>query len=100
MAQHLEIFLKTFNLVQETARLSVCGQYSGRVILNNWLPLRVSMCASAWTRQGPRGLPSPRIFMFLGGMKASFGARGKRRGFSPGAAAHHLQYTRVYTEFP
>jgi len=33
---------------------------------------RLSMCASAWTRRGPRGLPSPRIFMVLGGMKAAF----------------------------
>jgi len=41
-------------------------------ILKDWLPLRVSMCASAWTRRGPRGLPSPRIFMVLGGMKAAF----------------------------
>jgi len=30
------------------------------------------MCASAWTRRGPRGLPSPRIFMVLGDMKAAF----------------------------
>jgi len=30
------------------------------------------MCASAWTRRGPRGLPSPRIFMVLGGMEAAF----------------------------
>ena len=28
-----------------------------------------------------------------------FGARGKRRGFSPGAAARHSQYVRVHTEF-
>jgi len=28
-----------------------------------------------------------------------FRARGKRRGFSPGAAARHSQYARVYTEF-
>ena len=27
-----------------------------------------------------------------------FRARGKRRGFSHGAAARHSQYTRVYTE--
>ena len=26
-------------------------------------------------------------------------ARGKRRGFNPGAAARHSQYARVYTEF-
>ena len=32
----------------------------------------VSMCASAWTRWVPRGLPSPRISMVLGGMKAAF----------------------------
>jgi len=30
------------------------------------------MCASAWTRRGPRGLPSSRIFMVLGDMKAEF----------------------------
>ena len=32
----------------------------------------VSMCASAWTRWVPRGLPSPRISMVLGGMKVAF----------------------------
>ena len=30
---------------------------------------------------------------------SEFRARGKRRGFSPGAAARHSQYARVYTEF-
>jgi len=30
------------------------------------------MCASAWTLRGPRGLPSPRNFMVLGGMKTAF----------------------------
>jgi len=39
---------------------------------NDWLPLRVSMRASAWTRRGPRGLPSHKIFMVLGGMKTAF----------------------------
>ena len=82
---------------QETARLSLCArqvrgsilrnfcrlvaylccvvslrQWSGRVILNDWLPLRVSTCASVWNRQGPRGLPSPKIFMVLGDMKTAF----------------------------
>jgi len=30
------------------------------------------MGASAWTQWGPRGLPLPKIFMVLGGMKAAF----------------------------
>jgi len=30
---------------------------------------------------------------------SGFRARGKRRGFSPGAAARHSQYARVYAEF-
>jgi len=58
-------------LVGYLCRVVSLRQESGRVILNDWSPLRVSMCASAWTRQGPRGLPLPRIFMVLGGMKAA-----------------------------
>ena len=59
-------------LVTYLCRVVSLRQQSGRVILNDWLPLRVSMCASAWTRRAPRGLPLPRIFMVLGGMKAAF----------------------------
>jgi len=37
--------------------------------------------------------------MFLGDMKAAFGARGKQRGVSPEAAARHSQPARVHTDF-
>jgi len=35
----------------------------------------------------------------LAGFLQCAGACGKRRGFSPAAAARHSQHTRVYTEF-
>ena len=40
----------------------VLSRYVSSLIVFDWLPLR----------RGPRGLPSPRIFMFMGGMKSAF----------------------------
>ena len=83
---HPGFYVFTLFILQETAWLSVCArQVRGSILLNfvalwptcvmlscyvsspvvfAWLPLR--------TRRGPRGLPSPRIFMVLGGMEAAF----------------------------
>jgi len=65
---------------QETARLSVCARQVRGSILQKILSLcglPVSCCLATsvvWSRSAgpPRGLPSPRIFMVLGGMKAAF----------------------------
>ena len=56
----------------------VLSRYVSSAVAFDWLSLRVSMCASAWTRRGPRVLPSPRIFMVLKGMTAAFVRRPPR----------------------
>jgi len=42
--------------------------------------------------------PTPPIEMFVTPRSSQLGARGKRRGFSPGAAARHSQSARAYTD--
>ena len=91
---HPRFYVFIINILQETARLSVCARHVQGSILGNfvafwptcvvlsryvnspvvtgcpfdWLPLRLV----APPRRDPRGLPSPRIFMVLGVMKSAF----------------------------
>jgi len=61
--------------------LARCGVQPSKILVDLWPTCVVfsryvsSPVAFDWlppVRRGPRGLPSPRIFMFLGGMKAAF----------------------------
>ena len=80
------LYTTYLQVVQETVRQSVCapgaGLNSSEVVSPCVLPLLYCLATSVVrslstgcplrARRGPRGLPPPRIFMFLGGMKAAF----------------------------
>jgi len=67
----------TTYLTRDSTALRVCSPGAGfnppEFLSPCGLPVSCCLATSVVrSRRGPRGLPSPRIFMFLGGMKAAF----------------------------
>ena len=53
--------------------LARCVVQSSEILVALWPTVSCCLATSVvWSRQGPRGLPSPKIFKVLGGMKVAF----------------------------
>jgi len=95
-------FLK---IVQETGQIPVCSFYLPVSTSRN--PTVAVFCKLTLECAGRTSTPTANMepdqpnaeTRVATARLAGLGARGKRRGFSPGAAARHSQSARVRTEF-